>query len=213
MHGKLIYHRSPCNNHYHGWATAMEWFAAVWHVHGAPLSASFPRPLLESALPVWKASVGQTGRMSKLHEEVSCLLWSLGILHTNQHITSDGLFCVDIALQDQQVTSAASCCLQSYTVFTLIPTLFQDSLYQQSELLELSGDPIKQSRPRLTHTTVSSSKHCRLGRCVDVSLQHHWLPLYISVHRLVKHAVACLMRSLHTALCARQCPKFSPIVS
>ena len=72
-------------------------------MHGAPLSASFPRALLESALAVWKASVRQTGRISKLHEEVSRLLWSLGILHSNQHITADGLFCVDIALQDQQV--------------------------------------------------------------------------------------------------------------
>lgn len=51
--------------------------------------------------------------MSKLHEEVSRLLWSLGILHTNQHITPDGLFCVDIALQDQQVTLPATCFLQS----------------------------------------------------------------------------------------------------
>lgn len=85
----------------------MECFAGVGQIHGAPLSTRFPRPLLESALPVWKASVGQTGRMSKLHEEVSRLLWSLGILHTNQHITPDGLFCVDIALQDQQVTLAA----------------------------------------------------------------------------------------------------------
>lgn len=72
-------------------------------MHGAPLSASFPRALLESSIAVWKASVRQTGRMSKLHEEVSCLLWSLGILHSNHHITADGLFCVDIALQDQQV--------------------------------------------------------------------------------------------------------------
>ena len=85
-------------------APAAAWPAGVRHMHGAPLSASFPRPLLESALAVWKASVRQTGRISKLHEEVSRLLWSLGILHTNQHITADGLFCVDIALQDQQVT-------------------------------------------------------------------------------------------------------------
>ena len=84
-------------------APATAWPAGVGHIHGAPLSASFPQALLESALAVWKASVRQTGRVSKLHEEVSCMLWSLGILHTNQHITADGLFCVDIALQDQQV--------------------------------------------------------------------------------------------------------------
>ncbi|KAL3149096.1 hypothetical protein ABBQ32_001939 [Trebouxia sp. C0010 RCD-2024] len=75
----------------------------VGHLHAPPLSASFPEPLLESALAVWKASVRQVGRISKLHEEVSRLLWSLAILHTNHHLTPDGLFCVDIALQDQQV--------------------------------------------------------------------------------------------------------------
>ena len=82
-------------------------------LHGAPLSASFPRPLQESALAVWKACVQQTGtgRMSKVHEEVSRLLWGLGILHTNHHVTADGLFCVDIALQDQQVTLADVCCI------------------------------------------------------------------------------------------------------
>ena len=80
-------------------------------MHAPSLSASFPGPLLESALTVWKASVGQVGRVSKLHEEVSRLLWSLGILHSNHHLTPDGLFCVDIALQDRQVGSATLCCL------------------------------------------------------------------------------------------------------
>jgi hypothetical protein len=49
--------------------------------------------------------VRQTGRISKLHEEVSQVLWSLGMVHTNEHITPDGLFCVDIALQDSKVSS------------------------------------------------------------------------------------------------------------
>ena len=65
--------------------------------------ANFPPALLDSALAVWKASVRQTGRISRMHEEVSRALWSLGIAHTNEQITSDGLFCVDIALQDTQV--------------------------------------------------------------------------------------------------------------
>lgn len=72
-------------------------------LHGPPLSASFPPALLESALAVWKGSVRQIGRTSKLHEEVSQMLWSLGIVHSNEQITSDGLFCVDIALQDNKV--------------------------------------------------------------------------------------------------------------
>ena len=74
----------------------------------ASLALSFPPALLEGALAVWKGSVRQTGRMSKLHERVSEALWSLGIPHTNEHITSDGLFCVDIALQDNKVRKCIS---------------------------------------------------------------------------------------------------------
>jgi hypothetical protein len=53
--------------------------------------------------------VRQTGRMSKLHEDVSQVLWSLGMVHTNEHITPDGLFCVDIAMQDNKVCSLLCC--------------------------------------------------------------------------------------------------------
>lgn len=73
---------------------------------GPSLALSFPPALLEGSLAVWKASVRQSGRISKLHEQVSQALWGLGIPHTNEHITSDGLFCVDIALQDNKVSSA-----------------------------------------------------------------------------------------------------------
>ena len=79
------------------------WCAAGGRLQAAALSASFPPALLESAEAVWKAAVRQTGRLSKLQEEVSHVLWSLGIAHTHQHITSDGLFCLDIALQDNKV--------------------------------------------------------------------------------------------------------------
>lgn len=70
---------------------------------GPSLALSFPPGLLDTALAVWQASVRQTGRISKLHEQVSQTLWSLGVPHTNEHITLDGLFCVDIGLQDTQV--------------------------------------------------------------------------------------------------------------
>jgi len=80
-------------------------------VAGPSLAASFPPALLESALAVWKASVRQTGRISKLHEEVSQVLWSLGMVHTNEHITPDGLFCVDIAMQDSKVCSLLCCAM------------------------------------------------------------------------------------------------------
>ena len=44
-----------------------------------------------------------TGHLSRLHEEVSGALSSFGVQHTNQHVTQDGLFCVDIALQGGKV--------------------------------------------------------------------------------------------------------------
>ena len=47
------------------------------------------------------------GHLSRLHEEVSGTLFSFGIQHTNQHVTQDGLFCVDIALQGGKVRMAA----------------------------------------------------------------------------------------------------------
>ena len=43
------------------------------------------------------------GHLSRLHEEVSGALLSVGVQHTNQHVTQDGLFCVDIALQGGKV--------------------------------------------------------------------------------------------------------------
>ena len=44
------------------------------------------------------------GHLSRLHEEVSGALLSVGVQHTNQHVTQDGLFCVDIALQGGKVS-------------------------------------------------------------------------------------------------------------
>ena len=78
--------------------------------------AAFPPALLESALTVWKSSVRQTGRISRLHEEVSRTLWSLGVAHTNEHITPDGLFCVDMAIPDTQVCF----CLQMELLTVLV---------------------------------------------------------------------------------------------
>ena len=34
---------------------------------------------------------------------MSNTLWRMGISHTTQHLTSDGMFCVDIALDGEQV--------------------------------------------------------------------------------------------------------------
>ena len=36
-------------------------------------------------------------------EAVSNTLWRMGISHTTQHLTSDSMFCVDIALDGEQV--------------------------------------------------------------------------------------------------------------
>jgi hypothetical protein len=52
---------------------------------------------------VWRQSVHSASRASKLHEDVSRVLWTLGVSHKNNEITSDGLFCVDIALDGGKV--------------------------------------------------------------------------------------------------------------
>lgn len=44
-----------------------------------------------------------TLRDPSAQESVSKALWKMGITHTTQHLTSDGLFCVDIALGSEQV--------------------------------------------------------------------------------------------------------------
>jgi hypothetical protein len=66
-------------------------------------AAHFPHMLLENAGLSWKAGIRKTGRMSKLHEEVSGVLWELGVAHENEHII-DGLFCVDICLENERVS-------------------------------------------------------------------------------------------------------------
>lgn len=41
-------------------------------------------------------------QISKLHEEVSRVLWAMGVFHVDDAITPDGLFCVDIALEGEK---------------------------------------------------------------------------------------------------------------
>ena len=72
---------------------------------GVPsLTASFPAPLLEQGRQAWLAGVQRSGRLSKLHEEVSRVLWRMGILHRNDHILANGLLCVHMALENDQVS-------------------------------------------------------------------------------------------------------------
>lgn len=66
-------------------------------------SSSFPHALLQLAESRWKAAVHLPSHNSLLLSAVSKTLWDLGIKHTTQHITADGLFCVDIALEGEQV--------------------------------------------------------------------------------------------------------------
>jgi hypothetical protein len=48
-------------------------------------------------------AVGHTTVMLPMQEAVSKTLWRMGISHSTQHLTSDGMFCVDIALDGEQV--------------------------------------------------------------------------------------------------------------
>lgn len=51
-------------------------------------------------------------------DSVSKALWKMGISHKTQHLTADGLFCVDIALDDEQVggTRCSPVCMQDRAV-------------------------------------------------------------------------------------------------
>ncbi|KAK9840626.1 hypothetical protein WJX81_005387 [Elliptochloris bilobata] len=65
---------------------------------------TWPAPLAEEALRVWRASLHSARpQMTKLHEEVSRVLWSMGVYHIDEAITPDGLLRVDIALEAEKV--------------------------------------------------------------------------------------------------------------
>ena len=70
---------------------------------GSSLAEQFPKDLAARAERVWRASVSHVARPSKLQEDVSRVLWSLGVTHKKNEITTDSLFCVDIALEGENV--------------------------------------------------------------------------------------------------------------
>lgn len=65
---------------------------------------SFPQPLLEAAEQAWRASVQKTNKLSVQHQDISRTLWKLGVAHTSEHLTPDGLFCIDICLNGTNVS-------------------------------------------------------------------------------------------------------------
>ncbi len=75
---------------------------------GSSLAEQFPKDLAARAERVWRTSVNQAARSSKLQEDVSRVLWTLGVAHKNNELTADGLFCVDIALEGENVRASAS---------------------------------------------------------------------------------------------------------
>lgn len=74
---------------------------------GASLAEQFPKNLAAKAERVWRAAVHPAPRASKLQEDVSRVLWSLGVAHKNSELTAGGLFCVDIALDGENVSPDA----------------------------------------------------------------------------------------------------------
>lgn len=47
----------------------------------------------------------QGTQVSKLRDEVSRVLWSMGVYHADDPVTSDGIFRADIALDGEKVSS------------------------------------------------------------------------------------------------------------
>ena len=67
------------------------------------MTDSFPPQLQELGKQSWLAAVQRSAHLSKFQEEVSRVLWRMGVLHRNAHILQDGMFCVDIALEGDKV--------------------------------------------------------------------------------------------------------------
>lgn len=65
---------------------------------------TWPAPLADEALRVWRAGLrsGRPGQVGKLHDEVSRVLWAMGVFNTKEAVTPDGLFCVDVALEGEK---------------------------------------------------------------------------------------------------------------
>jgi hypothetical protein len=93
---------------------------------GSSLAEQFPPALAAKAERVWRAAVHPAPRASKLQEDVSRVLWSLGVAHKNNELTADGLFCVDIALDGENVSPAAFvsmlACVRLLTQFSMLPS-------------------------------------------------------------------------------------------
>jgi hypothetical protein len=66
------------------------------------------KDLLSEAGHAWKSAVLQKTWLSPLHKAVSLTLWKLGIVHQDNLVTADGLFCVDIALEGTNVRLSLS---------------------------------------------------------------------------------------------------------
>ena len=102
---------------------------------------TWPAPLADEALRVWRAGLrsGRPGQVSKLHEEVSRVLWAMGVFNTKEAVTPDGLFCVDVALEGEK-----ACTLTHFRVVNDNDTLHLSQfgervwLYNLFELLERS---------------------------------------------------------------------------
>jgi len=77
-----------------------------------------PHALLQRAERVFKAGATARPQPSRLQQEVSCRLWELGVEHSSQHLTPDGLFCVDIALQGCKVRAGCASAMTANAALT-----------------------------------------------------------------------------------------------
>lgn len=71
------------------------------------LTAGFSDELRDAVQAAWRLGVQRSGQLGKLHEEVSRVLWRMGVLHRNQCILCDSMFCVDLALEGDKVRTCS----------------------------------------------------------------------------------------------------------
>ncbi|KAK9812353.1 hypothetical protein WJX73_004610 [Symbiochloris irregularis] len=76
---------------------------ACEHMGVQPLTRGFTDEMVEAIKGAWRLGVQRDGQLATLHEQVSRVLWRMGVVHRNQHILFDGMVCVDIVLEGDTI--------------------------------------------------------------------------------------------------------------
>lgn len=108
LHLSSMHPRWACGGLKEGCVLSFAIHLAGLQLPGTSLAEQFPEGIAVRAERVWRSSVHTAVRSAKLQDDVSRVLWSLGVTHKNNELTADGLFCVDIALEGENVRQSSN---------------------------------------------------------------------------------------------------------